>query len=253
MLFYWSLLLGLVWGEHMAVADGCVCPNATILPQIPSELAAAAAGGCCVNYSGSAFSHVLCQGKVPSSLQKVYLDGNRLTALPRNFLASQPNLTEVNLSKNLLQELPEGFLQNSNSLQRLYLHANQLRSLPEDLLRLPHLQRLELDGNQWDCSCSLLEGLSVGGQTNRTSALQDLVGNLTCSSPWQVAEEKEEGGSCFWILKEEDSGLQQPRPETPQQAAAFSRRAPERWRLQQTGDPEEPSTPRPDPHAAGGQ
>ncbi|XP_024137599.1 peroxidasin [Oryzias melastigma] len=221
MLFHWGLLLGLVWVEHMTLADGCVCPNATILPQIPSELAAAG-GGCCVNYSGSAFSHVLwsvfsnhtnieildlsncnisfihSQGKVPSSLQKVYLDGNRLTVLPRNFLASQPNLTEVNLSKNLLQELPEGFLQDSNRLQRLYLQANQLRSLPEDVLQLPHLQRLELDGNQWDCSCLLLEGLSVGGQTNRTSALQDLMGNLTCSSPWQVA------GKMVWSLRQHD-------------------------------------------------
>ncbi|XP_011484344.1 uncharacterized protein LOC105356108 [Oryzias latipes] len=217
--FHWSLLLLSVWVGHMDLADGCVCPEATVLPQVPSELAA---GGCCLNYSGSAFTHVLwsvfnndtnieildlsncnisfihSHGKVSSSLQKVYLDHNRLTVLPRNFLASQPNLTEVDLSKNLLQQLPEGFLQESNSLQRLYLHGNQLHSLPEDVLQLPHLQRLELDGNQWDCSCLLLEALNVGGQTNRTSAFQDLVGNLTCFSPRHVA------GKMVWSLRQHD-------------------------------------------------
>uniref|UniRef100_A0A8C7Z471 Uncharacterized protein n=1 Tax=Oryzias sinensis TaxID=183150 RepID=A0A8C7Z471_9TELE len=193
--FHWSLLLLSVWVGHMDLADGCVCPEATVLPQVPSELAA---GGCCLNYSGSALTHVLCHGKVSSSLQKVFLDHNRLTVLPRNFLASQPNLTEVDLSKNLLQELPEGFLQESNSLQRLYLHGNQLHSLPGDVLQLPHLQRLELDGNQWDCSCLLLEALKVGGQTNRTSALQDLVGNLTCFSPRHVA------GKMVWSLRQHD-------------------------------------------------
>uniref|UniRef100_A0A3P9HM71 LRRCT domain-containing protein n=1 Tax=Oryzias latipes TaxID=8090 RepID=A0A3P9HM71_ORYLA len=193
--FHWSLLLLSVWAGHMDLADGCVCPEATVLPQVPSELAA---GGCCLNYSGSAFTHVLCHGKVSSSLQKVFLDHNRLTVLPRNFLASQPNLTEVDLSKNLLQQLPEGFLQESNSLQRLYLHGNQLHSLPGDVLQLPHLQRLELDGNQWDCSCLLLEALNVGGQTNRTSAFQELVGNLTCFSPHQVA------GKMVWSLRQHD-------------------------------------------------
>lgn len=164
-----------------------------------------------MNYSGSAFSHVrwsvftnetkretldlsFCNissvdmsGKDASTLQKVYLAHNRLTALPKEFLARQPNLTELDLSGNLIQELPEGFLQDSDGLQKLHLQGNQLRFLPGSVLQKPSLQRLELDGNPWVCSCLLLEGLEEGRKVNGTTKLQDLVGNLTCVSPRHLA------------------------------------------------------------------
>ncbi len=192
----------------MGLVGGCLCPAATILSQFPSEVPADV---CCLNYSGSAFSHVrwsvftnetnietldlsFCNissvdmtDKKPSTLQRVYLGHNRLTSLPKNFLASQPSLKELDLSGNLIQELPEGFLQDSDSLQRLYLQGNQLRFLPGSVLQRPSLQRLELDGNPWDCSCLLLEGLEEGRKVNRTTMIQDLVGNLTCVSPRHLA------------------------------------------------------------------
>lgn len=192
----------------MGLVGGCVCPAATILSQFPSEVPADV---CCLNYSGSAFSHVrwsvftngtnietldlsFCNitsvdmtGTEVSTLRKVYLAHNRLTVLPREFLASQHSLTEVDLSGNLLQELPEGFLLDSDSLQKLYLQGNQLCFLPSSVLLKPRLHRLELDGNPWDCSCLLLEGLEEGGKINRTTKLQDLVGNLTCVSPRHLA------------------------------------------------------------------
>ncbi|XP_037644586.1 leucine-rich repeat-containing protein 26 [Sebastes umbrosus] len=192
----------------MGLVGGCVCPAATILSQFPSDVPADV---CCLNYSGSAFSHVRwsvftnetnietldlsscnitsvhMSGKDVSTLQKVYLSRNRLTALPREFLANQPSLVEVDLRENLIEELPEGFLQNSNSLQKLYLQGNQLRLLPGSVLQKPSLRTLELDGNPWDCSCLLLEGLEEGKKINRTTKLQDLVGNLTCVSPRHLA------------------------------------------------------------------
>lgn len=190
------------------LVGGCACPAATILSQFPSEVPADV---CCLNYSGSAFGHVRwsvftnetnietldlshcnitsvnMSGAEASTLQKVYLGRNRLTALPREFLAGQPSLTEVDLSGNLIQELPEGFLQDSDSLQKLYLQGNQLRLLPGSVLKKPRLQRLEVDGNPWDCSCLLLEGLEEGKKVNRTTKVQDLVGNLTCVSPRHLA------------------------------------------------------------------
>lgn len=192
----------------MGLVGGCVCPAATILSQLPLEVPSSV---CCLNYSGSAFSHVhwsvftngtnietldlsFCNitsvdmgGKEAFTLQKVYLDHNRLMMLPREFLASQPSLKELDLSENLIQELPEGFLQDSDSLQVLYLQGNQLRFLPGSILQKPRLQRLELDGNPWDCSCLLLEGLEEGRKVNRTTKLQDMVGNLTCVSPRHLA------------------------------------------------------------------
>ncbi|XP_038573407.1 leucine-rich repeat and fibronectin type-III domain-containing protein 5 [Micropterus salmoides] len=198
------------------LVGGCVCPAATILSQFPSEVPADI---CCLNYSGSAFSHVrwsvftnetnletldlsFCNissidmnGKEASTLQKVYLGHNRLTTLPREFLASQLSLTEVDLSMNLIQELPAGFLQDSDSLQKLDLQGNQLRFLPGSVLEKSSLLRLELDGNPWDCSCLLLEGLEEGRKVNRTTKLQDLVGNLTCVSPRHFA------GRTVWSMR----------------------------------------------------
>lgn len=200
----WGLLLIFALLVKAGLVCGCVCPAATILSQLPSEVPD---GVCCLNYSGSAFTHVLwsvftngtnietldlsncnisfieAHGREASALQKVYLDRNRLKKLPQQFLAGQPSLTELNLSENVLQELPEGFLQDSYSLQKLFLQKNQLRSLPGAILHLPSLQRLELDGNHWECSCLLLEGLEAGVAANRTTKLQDLGMNLTCSAP----------------------------------------------------------------------
>ncbi|XP_037837683.1 leucine-rich repeat-containing protein 26 [Kryptolebias marmoratus] len=204
----WVLLPVLVVLARTGPVRGCVCLPATVLSRFPSEVPA---GPCCLNFSGSVFGRVrwsvLTNGTSAETLdlsdcnislietgggegegagavlQRVFLDRNRLDTLPQQFLAGQPGLTELDLSENLLQELPEGFLQDSPSLRRLDLRRNQLRSLPKEVLLLPGLQRLELDGNRWECSCLLLEGLKEGGAVNRTTQLQDLLMNLTCSSP----------------------------------------------------------------------
>ncbi|KAF3857944.1 hypothetical protein F7725_011145 [Dissostichus mawsoni] len=192
----------------MGPVGACVCPEATVLSQFPFEIPADA---CCLNYSGSTFSHVhwsvftnetniktldlsFCNissvnmtGKDVSTLQRVLLGHNRLTVLPRGFLSGQPRLMEVDLSGNLIQELPEGFLQESDVLQKLNLQGNQLRLLPDSVLVRPRLQTLDLDGNPWDCSCLLLEGLEDAGKLNRTVKMQDLVRNLTCVTPRHLA------------------------------------------------------------------
>nr|XP_020446916.1 uncharacterized protein LOC109955269 [Monopterus albus] len=219
MVCQWNPLLIFMLLLKTGLVGGCVCPAATILSQFPSE---APAGVCCLNYSGSAFSHVLwsvftnetnvetldlsncnisfvdTSGKETSTLQKVYLNHNRLKVLPKNFLASHASLIEVDVSGNLLQELPEGFLQDSDSLQELYLQGNQLHFLPGSLLQMPSLQRLELDGNPWDCSCLFLENLEEGRKANWTTKLKELVGNLTCFSPSHLA------GMSVWSVRLRD-------------------------------------------------
>lgn len=219
MVLRWDLLLIFTWLSKTGPVRGCVCPAATVLSQFPSEVSADA---CCLNFSGSAFSHVhwsvftngtnvktldlsncnissiYVSGKQSSSLRIVHLNSNRLRVLPKSFLAAQPSLTELDLSENLLQELPKGFLQDSDSLQRLDLQGNQLRSLPEDLFQIPSLRRLELDGNLWECSCLFLEGLEADRLDNRTTNLEDLVRNLTCSFPLHLA------GKTVWSLRISD-------------------------------------------------
>ncbi|XP_058479674.1 SLIT and NTRK-like protein 5 [Solea solea] len=208
MVFQWNLLLLFTLLLKTGLVFGCVCPAATILSQFPSEVPV---GICCLNFSGSALSHVrwpvftnrtnietldlsYCNissvdmsGQKDSALKRVYLGHNRLLTLPRDFLSSQQSLLKLDLSRNQLQELPEGFLQDSDSLQELYLQGNQLRFLHESILQKTSLHRLEVEGNPWDCSCRLLQALEDGLKTNRTTKLQDLVGNLTCFSPKQLA------------------------------------------------------------------
>lgn len=191
------------------LGNGCLCPPATILSQFPSEIPADV---CCVNFSGSTFGHVnwtvftngknvietldlsFCnitsiemEGKGAFLLKKIDLSHNKLATLPKDFLAAHPGLMVLDLSENLIQELPEGFLQDSHDLQELYLRGNRFHFLPGTILQKPRLQRLELGGNPWDCSCVLLEGVEEGRKVNLSSSLKDLFGNLTCASPRHVA------------------------------------------------------------------
>ncbi|KAM9321996.1 uncharacterized protein KZ484_020238 [Pholidichthys leucotaenia] len=220
MVYQKTILLIFTLMVKMGLAGGCVCPAATVLSEIPSEVPTDV---CCLNYSGSAFSHVhwsvftndtkittldlsncnitslYITSKETSTLVKVYLGHNKLKLLPRGFLVSQPSLVEVDLRGNMIQELPQDFLLDSNRLQKLYLQENQLHSIPVSILQKSSLQSLELDGNPWKCSCLLLEGLEAGRQVNRTKRLEDLAGNITCFSPWQVA------GKTVWSVRLTDA------------------------------------------------
>lgn len=192
-----------------ALGSGCLCPAATILSQFPSEIPANVR---CMNFSGSTFGHLnltvftngrniietldlsFCnitsiemEGKGAFSLKKIDLSHNKLATLPRDFLAGHPGLVVLDLRENLIQELPQGFLQDSHKLQELYLQDNRLHFLPGTILQKPRLQRLELGGNPWDCSCVLLEGVEEIKKVNLSTDLKDLVGNLTCVSPRHLA------------------------------------------------------------------
>ncbi|KAK7163070.1 hypothetical protein R3I93_007191 [Phoxinus phoxinus] len=216
-------LCGLGILQMLCVAEGstggCVCPAASILSDFPSKVPN---DTCCLNYSGSTFNQVswrafsshthlqvldltdcnisrIVRGEVGdavSSLRELYLSQNRLTSLPADFLAKAYSLEVLDLGGNHLKDLPERFLQNSDKLRVLILGWNQLSALPHSALK-PSLQHLELIGNPWDCTCSLWKGLQ-GGLRDNSSSLQDLVGNLTCTSPRNLA------GQALWSLQTSD-------------------------------------------------
>ncbi|XDV27308.1 hypothetical protein PO909_030868 [Leuciscus waleckii] len=209
--------------QMLSVTEGstgrCGCPAASILSDFPSKVPN---DTCCLNYSGSTFnqvswlaflSHTHLQvldltncnishidhrevGDAVSSLRELHLSQNRLTSLPADFLAKAYSLEVLDLGVNHLKDLPERFLQNSDKLRVLILGLNQLSALPHSALK-PSLQHLELVGNPWDCTCSLWKGLQ-GGLHDNSSSLQDLVGNLTCASPQNLA------GETLWSLQTSD-------------------------------------------------
>ncbi|KAL1280355.1 hypothetical protein QQF64_014955 [Cirrhinus molitorella] len=136
------------------------------------------------------------------SLEHLELVGNHwactcsLTSLPADFLTKAYSLEVLDLGENHLKHLPEQFLQSSDKLRALILERNQLSSLPHSVLK-PSLEHLELVGNHWACTCSLWEGLQIGLHDN-SSNLHDLVGNLSCAAPHNLA------GRSVWSLKNGD-------------------------------------------------
>ncbi|XP_062376347.1 leucine-rich repeat, immunoglobulin-like domain and transmembrane domain-containing protein 1 isoform X1 [Sardina pilchardus] len=204
--------------------NDCECPAAaTVLSEFPVRVAG---GACCLNYSGSDFSHVQwdvfssqaalrtldlshCnisqihlteKGGTPAVLQNLYLGHNGLSALPESFLTNASGLRVLDLSMNRLEGLPECFLEGSEELQELDLRGNRLTAISSSLLVRQGWQRLGLSDNPWACTCSLVEGLQGDGLHNSTggSRLADAVGNLTCASPRSLA------GQSAWSLQRTD-------------------------------------------------
>lgn len=192
---------------------GCECPRATIFAQFPTRLPQEA---CCLNYSGSTFgsvtwalfsdvrnlevldlsdcniTHIPDTAGLPSGLREAYLGHNMLRTLPEGFLANATQLRVLDLAGNFLERLPDNFLQGSSHLRELRLDSNQLSFLPPAAFP-PTLERLELSGNSWDCSCALVEELQ--GRRGNESSWRGVVGNLTCATPGRFA------GASVWSVR----------------------------------------------------
>ena len=81
-----------------------------------------------------------------SNLDKLYLNNNQLTSLPKE-IGNLTSLQTLYLGDNQLTSLP-GEIGNLTSLQRLDLYNNQLTSLPKEIGNLTSLYRLDLSDNQ---------------------------------------------------------------------------------------------------------
>uniref|UniRef100_A0A3B1IR17 Uncharacterized LOC103045337 n=1 Tax=Astyanax mexicanus TaxID=7994 RepID=A0A3B1IR17_ASTMX len=198
--------------------QGCECPTATVLDQFPSSLPS---NTCCLNFTGSSLFNVswtalaslesleildlsLCNlthiddetaaGLAFPSLRELYLSQNQLKSVPRTFLADAESLEVLDLGRNLLQDLPVDFLLNSSSsLRVLLLGGNRLQFIPSSVFK-DSLQRLDLAGNLWNCTCALVEELQQV-QFGNSTIVEDTVRNLTCASPLKLA------GRAVWSIQ----------------------------------------------------
>lgn len=83
------------------------------------------------------------------SLEKLYLEENRLTEDSLHPLTLLRELKVLNLSFNDIQVIPPSFLRHLTHLEELYLSGNNLTALPtEDLPALTNLKSLFLNGNR---------------------------------------------------------------------------------------------------------
>ncbi|KAI0630147.1 hypothetical protein C8Q77DRAFT_1064053 [Trametes polyzona] len=84
-----------------------------------------------------------------SSLEKLYVGENSLTADSLHPLALLKELQVLNLSFNNIQQLPSSFFRNLTQLRELYLSGNNISAIPtENLQHMTNLEVLFLNGNK---------------------------------------------------------------------------------------------------------
>lgn len=93
------------------------------------------------------------------NLLTLQLEGNLITKLPAGTFksASLDKLESLDLSDNLIDFLAKGSFHGLPQLRRLDLSRNRLRSTPDAFSYLTWLSALNLDYNQWNCTCELQE------------------------------------------------------------------------------------------------
>ncbi|XP_019644757.1 PREDICTED: carboxypeptidase N subunit 2-like [Branchiostoma belcheri] len=122
------------------------------------------------------------------SLSHLVLASNVLEKLPGRMLHGQSQLLELLLENNQITDIPESFLEDCLSLEKLSISNNRLSSLSKDVLALPPLTRVQLQGNPWKCDCHLKwlrEWMSTTAVDYRPAYGVSKV--ASCSSPLQHA------------------------------------------------------------------
>ncbi|MCI4380253.1 hypothetical protein PGIGA_G00237690 [Pangasianodon gigas] len=92
-----------------------------------------------------------------SNLRELILRDNRLKEVNSKQFQSLAELQRLDLSLNSLASMSLDLLDGLQGLEWLSLAGNRLRTIPRSVLEpLTVLQRLLLEGNRWNCNCSLV-------------------------------------------------------------------------------------------------
>ncbi|XP_004471300.1 nephrocan-like [Dasypus novemcinctus] len=94
-----------------------------------------------------------------SQLSNLALEQNLLLSIP---LRLPETLARLDLKGNAIQDIAEREIKDLKQLQVLNLRNNKISALDLKALEsLPRLRHLYLDGNPWNCTCSLLQAREV--------------------------------------------------------------------------------------------
>nr|ABB21153.1 variable lymphocyte receptor A [Eptatretus stoutii] len=86
---------------------------------------------------------------IPTDTDRLDLQSNKLSSLPRTAFHNLNKLTFLSLESNQLQTLPEGVFDQLVNLSKLYLQDNELKSLPSGIFdKLTKLTDLTLSQNK---------------------------------------------------------------------------------------------------------
>lgn len=91
----------------------------------------------------------------PDTLETLRLSNNKITTLDCNSFFGMTNLLVLNLSGNHIHTISQSSFMGMSKLRQLDLSNNNLTILSVDVLRPLNGTKIRLDGNPWDCSCSV--------------------------------------------------------------------------------------------------
>ncbi|TSM85956.1 Calmodulin-regulated spectrin-associated protein 1-B [Bagarius yarrelli] len=114
-------------------------------------------------------------------LESLILTNNSITALNENSFAGLVGLLNLNLAQNQIQSITDSF-HNLIRLTQLDLSHNRLRQLSMDTLMPLTNTKIFLNGNPWDCSCSVYEFALYLKELQMSSLLQNKM-EVLCESP----------------------------------------------------------------------
>ncbi|XP_039518011.1 uncharacterized protein LOC120472064 isoform X2 [Pimephales promelas] len=129
------------------------------------------------------------------ALETLRLSNNYITTLDHNSLEGLSNLLMLDLSQNQIHTITQTSFLSLSKLGALNLSNNQLTHLSVDLFLPLNGTQIRLDGNPWDCSCSVKDFAKYLRGLQNASLLENEMFVL-CNNPpalkdlpvWQVPE-----------------------------------------------------------------
>lgn len=121
-----------------------------------------------------------------TGLIRLQLNGNQITNLTEESFGNNHlnNLRSLDLSNNFISNIQKNAFQGLPQLQELDLSRNRMALIPDTFSPLTQLILLNLDENQWTCTCQLCDlAAFLRSYRNSSTRLLENANNLHCRTP----------------------------------------------------------------------